>query len=460
MSRPEDCQPIGADEVAGLFAPLLPGAGEPVALAVSGGCDSTALMALFADWLGGEGADAGRHVVLTVDHRLRPESTAEAGAVAARAAALGFAHATLVWEGEKPRSGIQAAARAARYRLMLGYLAAHRITTLITAHTQDDQAETLLMRLARGSGLDGLAGVAPALDVVAPGGEARVRLLRPLLGVPRLRLKATLDARGLGWSEDPTNISLAFERPRLRAARAALDALGLTDAMLASSVRRLRRARAALEAIADAVGREETGIVRADRCGFFVIDRERLGRLPEELIVRLIGRCIAAAGGSGEPVPLAKLEAVVAGLVGLGHAGTGSWTLARAHISAGTGAIRIEREPGRRPLPTVTLAAGERACWDGRFAVAAGHELESSLHVRALGVAGLRELARLGHPVKATSALRLVPAFWQGKELVAVPTLDFWANAGFAALIAADFLGLRYNPLQPAIVCWEAFGGS
>ena len=145
-------------------APIRSAPSRACALAVSGGSDSTALMVLFADWLRQRRADAGAHTVLTVDHGLRPESAAEARAVADQAAALGFRHALLVWRGPKPSTGLQAAAREARYQLMRDYMGAHDIATLFTAHTRDDQAETLLMRLARGSGLDGLAAIAPSIE--------------------------------------------------------------------------------------------------------------------------------------------------------------------------------------------------------------------------------------------------------------------------------------------------------
>ena len=146
------------EELAGLFGGAL-GASDRVGLAVSGGSDSTALMVLFADWLAqcGQGTLPFMPTVLTVDHRLRPQSAREAQAVARRAQELGFRHATLVWEEEKPASGLQAAARGARYRLLADYAGRHGITCLLTGHTADDQAETLLMRLTRGSGLDGLA---------------------------------------------------------------------------------------------------------------------------------------------------------------------------------------------------------------------------------------------------------------------------------------------------------------
>src|SRR5688572_57275 len=187
MTADDIPSPIGSDEVARLFAPLhQEPSGDPIALAVSGGSDSTALMVLFADWLQRVGVPAGRHLVLTVDHGLRADSGVEAQQVAAQASRLGFRHATLIWEGEKPSTGVQAAARKARYRLMRDHLAAHGIGTLLTAHTRDDQAETLLMRLARGSGLDGLAGIAPSVDLPpGPGGAAALHVLRPLLGMPK-----------------------------------------------------------------------------------------------------------------------------------------------------------------------------------------------------------------------------------------------------------------------------------
>jgi len=447
MSMPVDCsdnRPIRAGELGQLFAPLLARRPvEPVVLAVSGGSDSTALMVLFADWLRQEGCATGGHTVLTVDHRLRPESAAEARYVVDRAGALGFRHATLVWEGDKPATGLQAAARAARYGLMGDYLRAHGVGTLFTAHTRDDQAETLLMRLARGSGVDGLAGIAPW--TYAEGGilGCSLRIVRPLLGVAKSRIEATLKARGIGWSEDPSNQSAAFERPRLRAARAELEALGLTGEMLALSARRLQRARTALDAATDALCAEPAGIVRTDPCGFFRIDRERLRAAPEEIALRVIGRCIAAAGGSDEPVPLAKLEPIACAVwAGAEPAG---WTLARAHITADGQSVQIEREPGRLPLPVLTVAAGARALWDGRFAIGIAENLGGSLEVRALGSDGLNELERLGRLVSRSRPLRLVPSFWRGPDLVAVPTVDFWVSAELAGQISAAFAGMRYN---------------
>jgi tRNA(Ile)-lysidine synthase len=436
--------PIRPEELDGLFAPILEAhAGEGMALAVSGGSDSTALMVLFADWLRQRGADPAAHTVLTVDHRLRPESAAEAEAVAGLAAKLGFRHATLVWEGAKPQTGLQAAAREARYRLMADHLRSCGTPMLLTAHTRNDQAETLLMRLARGSGLDGLAGIAPSARL------GPLRVLRPLLDTPKARLRATLEARGIRWIEDPSNQSPVFERTRLRAARDALDALGLTSDMLALSVRRLQRARAALDSVTDNYCAEPEGVVHTDRCGFFRVDREQLSQASEEVFLRVLACCIAAAGGSDEPVPLGKLEPIVDGLRRGKDLEAGSWTLARALITAAPETIQVEREPGRQPPPRLSLASGTQALWDGRFAVAVAAGFEGTLEVRALGADGLAELRRLGRPVKGTRALHLVPSFWRKTTLLAVPALDFWAAADLKGRLSATFVGLRYNSGVP-----------
>jgi len=430
--------PIRRDELDGLFATLSRRyADDPVALGVSGGSDSTALMVLFADWLRQRGSDPAAHTVLTVDHGLRPESAVEAAAVSRLAGTLGFRSATLVWEGAKPQTGLQAAAREVRYRLMGEYAHANGIAALLTGHTLDDQAETLLMRLARGSGLDGLAGMAPLARL------GSLWIARPLLDTPKARLCATLEARGIPWIEDESNQSPAFERTRLRAAGAELAALGLTGEMLALSARRLQRARVALDCIADDVC-AEPGAIHADRCGVLRLDRQRLARAPEEIVLRVLARCIAAAGGSDEPVPLGKLEPIVAGVRQCADK-SGSWTLARALVTGGPDDIQVEREPGRQPLPCLALSGGASMIWDGRFAVAAAAGFEGILDVRALGAEGLAHLRRLGRPLKATSALHLVPSFWQAGELLAAPAAHFWANPDLEGRLSADFLGLRYN---------------
>jgi tRNA(Ile)-lysidine synthase len=264
---------------------------------------------------------------------------------------------------------------------------------------------------------------------------------RPLLEVPKARLRATLAVRGIGWIEDPSNAALEFERARLRAARAQLDALGLTPTMLALSAARLARARRALDGLVDDLCNPAAGVVRVDPCGVIAIDREGLLGTGEEIALRLLDRAIAAAGGAVEPVPLAKLERIGAALRAGAGAGTGRrWTLARALISEESAAVLVERERGREPLPELVLRPGESALWDGRFRVKVAPGFAGgAVQVRALGEASLRDLRRRGgiSPLEAAS---LVPSFWREGRLLAVPPLGHWAR-GLGEL-EADFAGL------------------
>ena len=185
--------------------------------------------------------------VLTVDHGLREGSREEAAMVARMAESLGlpmrFSPGYVTRRREAEACRLQA--REARYDLMAAYCHAHDIPALVTAHHLDDQAETFLMRLKRGSGLDGLAAI-PEASV-----WSGITVLRPLLDVPKARLAATLIEAGLSWAEDPSNADPRFERARMRAGGDALAKLGLTPEALARSAQRLRRARAALDEAAE-----------------------------------------------------------------------------------------------------------------------------------------------------------------------------------------------------------------
>lgn len=183
-----------APDAGALFAPLADARG--LLLAVSGGPDSMALLALADEWRRDHDAPV---FVATVEHGLRPGSRAEAHAVAAACAARGLPHALLEWQGDKPATGLPAAARAARYDLLARHALEIGADTLVTAHHADDQAETVLMRLTRGSGPAGLAGMAALAPL--PGFEsAGLRLARPLLGAPKADLVALCRTRGLAFS--------------------------------------------------------------------------------------------------------------------------------------------------------------------------------------------------------------------------------------------------------------------
>ena len=209
-----------------------------LAVAVSGGSDSMALTLLANDWARRRG---GKATAVTVDHGLRPEAAGEAAQVAAWCAARGIDHAILRWTGPAPRSGIQAAARAARYALLESWCREHRVLHLLLAHQRDDQAETVKMRDARSSGMGGLAGMASVSE------RGAVRLLRPLLAVSRVQLRAFLLTQGQRWIDDPSNRNPAFTRVRIRAALGETRS-GSSDAYLAATAGGLAGQRAALEA--------------------------------------------------------------------------------------------------------------------------------------------------------------------------------------------------------------------
>ena len=199
MSAADDT-PVSAAEAQSLFGPL---SQFPVLiLAVSGGPDSTALMVLAARWR--KSLRRGpKLVAVTVDHGLRKEAKNEALAVKRLARTLRVEHRTLRWSGRKPTSGIQEAARNARYRLLADAARKAGGAPVVTAHTRDDQAETVLFRLMRGSGIGGLAGMRMGGPLPFADGDT-LMLFRPLLEIPKSRLVATLKAANIAWADDPS----------------------------------------------------------------------------------------------------------------------------------------------------------------------------------------------------------------------------------------------------------------
>ena len=295
--------PLTPSEARGAFAPL--SRFSRLALAVSGGADSMAMLHLIARWRL-EGAGKPELTVLTVDHGLRAGSRAEAEMVARMAKDLGLRHAILTWmRDERQSGGLQALAREARYDLMAAYCHANDIPALVTAHHLDDQAETFLMRLKRGSGLDGLAAI-PAESV-----WSGIVVLRPLLDILKARLTATLTEAGLCWAEDPSNSDQRFERARMRRGSDALAKLELTPEALARSAQRLRRARAAIDELMDKFLAEH-GVM--SEAGYSLIARDALIAAPEEIALRALARGVKAVGGRAKPLRLAKLESLLASL--------------------------------------------------------------------------------------------------------------------------------------------------
>ncbi|HEY1540773.1 MAG TPA: tRNA lysidine(34) synthetase TilS [Xanthobacteraceae bacterium] len=329
-------------------------------LAVSGGPDSTALLWLAAHWRKRQRRGP-KLIAVTVDHGLRPEARREAAAVKRLAGRLGVVHRTLRWTGRKPASGLQHKAREARYRLIAAAAARAGATCVVTAHTIDDQAETILFRLARGSGVVGLAGMARVRPLVMP--ATGVFLVRPLLEVAKSRLVATLLAAKIAAADDASNRDPRFARTRLRTLMPALVSEGLDARVFARLARRVRRADAAIEfavaAAASALSDGAADSVWPER-GPIMFPAQDFAGLPAEVALRLVGRAIAWVGDEG-PVELGKLEALAEALAAA-LAGPVRFrrTLAGALLTLANGRIIVERAPPRRARAAVRAPRARR----------------------------------------------------------------------------------------------------
>jgi tRNA(Ile)-lysidine synthase len=339
--RTAEAKAVSASEVTSLFSGLqsLP----VLVLAVSGGPDSTALMVLAARWRDSLKMKP-KLIAVTVDHGLRKESKTEAAAVARLARELDIAHRTSRWTGRKPKTGLQEAARLTRYRLLGRAARKAGGTHILTAHTLDDQSETVLIRMSRGSGLSGL-GAMQRISV-APQNE-ELFVVRPLLEIPKARLIATLNAAGISYADDPSNRDPRFTRARLRGLMHLLAEEGLDAPQLARLAHRLKRADVAIE---KAVERAVTELfVELPGAPAIAIESRRFADLPAEVALRLLGRAVARVGDEG-PVELGKLEALKTALDEAQNSPKNRFrrTLAGAIVTLKDPQILVERALPRR----------------------------------------------------------------------------------------------------------------
>jgi tRNA(Ile)-lysidine synthase len=340
-----------------------------IVLAVSGGPDSTALMWMAARWRRAL-ARGPRLVAVTVDHGLRPEAAREARDVKRLARTLDLPHRTVRWRGAKPSTGLPAAARAARYRLLAEVARSLGATHIFTAHTRDDQAETLLMRMMRGSGIAGLAAMAQESE------RDGVLLARPFLNVSKSQLVATLNKAKIDFADDPTNRNMNFTRPRLRHVMPALAAEGGDARNLVRLASRLARANAAVEVLVDGAERYlalmnrqashqefdskapgtnafEAKTVAGNTFEGKTFDAKAFAAMPEEIRLRLLLRTIDRFGHEG-PAELGKVEVLLSALDQAaaerpaGRRAKLKRTLAGALISLIDDRIRVEPAPPRR----------------------------------------------------------------------------------------------------------------
>ncbi len=390
------------------------------ALAVSGGGDSLALMHLFAGWARAQNAKP--PVVLIVDHGLRPESSKDAAKATRWAKRAGLEAHILHWQGRKPKADIEAQAREARYRLMGEWCRAHGVDALFVAHTREDQAETFLLRLARGSGVDGLSSMQPRAPFPAAG-FASLNLFRPLLDMTRGELREYLGGRDQPWLDDPMNADPRFARTRLRTIFPILEAAGLSASRIADAARHLARAREALDASAAGLMAKA---VYYDTAGYALIDAKAIANAPRELGLRALGKTLMAVSGENYRPRFERLEQLFDAM--LARKISGGRTLHGCRIAPapkpwrkfGEATLLVTREArAAMRSPDTLLKCGVDAIWDNRFRIVlTGQGSFGRLHLSALGERPeLTEV--LSHiPAPARGAL---PAIWRGKSLITVP---------------------------------------
>ncbi len=378
-----------------------------VAVAVSGGADSLALT-LFADaWANGRN---GKVIGLTVDHGMRPEAAAECRQVGVWLAQRGIEHHTLVRHGPLPASGIQAAARQARYDLLTGWCRQNGVLHLLLAHHRDDQVETFLMRLERHSGLDGLAGMS-ALSVVAG-----IRLLRPLLTTPKLQLVELLEQNDQCWIDDPSNRDPAFRRSHLRRRLSRLTAAELAG--LTRTVHAFGQHRRAMSAMTSDLA---AAAVDLHQAGYACLSLSRYGAAPMAVRQRLLSRLLMCIGGSFYPPRAGPLAALDGWLVGSDT--SGGRTLGGCRLLLGPGRLLICREVGRL-RETVDVVPGWQGRWD-RFSIRIADGIRLSddgmLQVRRLGAEGWRQIAETAFTTLPRAVRPSLPSLWHCDRLLYAP---------------------------------------
>lgn len=388
-------------QIAGHFQPDPP---RRLGVAVSGGSDSLALLSLLGDWQENGGPEV---LAVTVDHGLRADSANEAAEVARICAARGISHHTLHWQDWDGLGNLPDQARRARYRLMVDWAGAQGLGDIAIGHTGDDQAETFLMRLARGAGVDGLSAMRARWQ------QGDVWFHRPMLGLRREALREMLQARGQSWVDDPTNDDRAYARVRARAALRALDPLGITVEGLADVARKMTDVRTTLYGYAFDAAQE---ILRFD-AGDLVLTRAGFAALRPEVARRLLQSMLGWISGA-EYGPRGR---AMDGFLSAAYSGHGM-TLQGCLLSATMSELRVTRE--YKAVADLRVPVGE--AWDGRWCVGRGPDLAGA-ELAALGEAGLRACPdwRLGGVPRST-ALAL-PGVWLGNELLAAP-LAGWAN--------------------------------
>lgn len=381
-----------------------------IGAAVSGGGDSMALLHLLHAWAAAAGLPLS---VVTVDHGLRPEAGDEAGFVARICADLKRPHAIVTWQGWDGTGNLQDAARHARYGLITAWAQGAGVDCVALGHTSDDQAETFLMRLMRGSGVDGLAAMR---DDWQSGG---LRWLRPLIGETRAALRDYLSGNGLRWIDDPSNDDARFDRVRMRRALEILKPLGITVDRLAETAGRMELARRALSRCAHDAATQFCRIEAGD----VLIDRGGLAELEDEIRERLFAHALMWVSGAAYRPRLDALrdtlDRVLAGE---------ARTLHGCLVAPTARGLRV----GREARAVRDLVSQPDGLWDNRWRL--NGNPGPGAEIRALGEDGLGQCKAWRDTGLPRATLIASPAVWRGSDLVAAPLAG--RAGGWSAQIA------------------------
>ncbi|MBM1815155.1 tRNA lysidine(34) synthetase TilS [Pseudosulfitobacter pseudonitzschiae] len=396
---------------AAIAAHLLPEPPEKLGVAVSGGGDSMALLALAAGFA--QTHEVQVHVI-SVDHGLRSGARDELALVAAFCAERGLSHHIESWSGWDGSGNLQGAARAARYKLINRWAETVGLRLVLLGHTVDDQAETLMMRLARGAGVDGLSAMAPRRM------REGITYVRPFLDITRAELRDYLTRHDIAWADDPSNDDTSFARVAMRQALTQLEPLGLSARTLAGVARNMRQSREALNwqthSAAHEVAQVQAGAVR--------VDVQKFRALPEEISRRLLVQAVMWINGGNYP----PRRSGVAGVQAAVREGR-TTTLDGCQISFAGEAMWIYRELNA-VRDTFSKPGG---VWDNRWRVE-GPENNPRLHVGPLGEDGLALCPDWREHGLPRGAMLSLPAVWEGGDLVVAPVFD--DAAGWSAEIA------------------------
>lgn len=398
------------------------------AVAVSGGSDSMALALLMHKFAQESGI---KIIALTVDHHLRAESSQEAATVGKWLSARGIAHKILSWDEAKNLSNIHAKARKARYTLMVDFCASQGIKILCVGHTMDDQAETVLMRLMRGSGVDGLAAIAPSSKVFG------IHAVKPLLEFTREELREYLRAEKQDWVNDPSNENTRFTRVKVRNLISTTESPELFKKRLAATATHMARAKNYIE---EKIKQSLAGIFTFHNEGFFTVKLNEFRHLHEEERLRSLAAALQHISGNTYKTRFRNLE-ILHNKIMSGEPLNGStlWgcSITSSQKKGEENLLFIYREPSA-VSGDASIAAGQKINWDGRFACKAGKTGDSNLKVGALGRQGLEILLNLefdfskvqkkSNFIMPRKIIYSLPALWRLEKLLAVPHIGYYAD--------------------------------